>query len=1076
MANNAQTDRPPADDIAGNDPTKSGVAAVIEWSIRNQLLVIIGALALIVAGWLSIKSTPLDAIPDLSDTQVIIRTDFPGQSPQIVEDLVTYPLSTAMLGLPRTEDVRGFSLFGTSFVYVIFEDGVDQYWARSRVIEALSSLSGRLPENATTQIGPDATGVGWVFQYALVDRTGKRDLSQLRTLQDWFVKFELATVPGVSEVASVGGFVKEYQVLVDPNRLRAYNIPLSRITTAVKAASGEVGGRVVEQAETELMIRSTGYIQNLDQLKEVVVYSAGGTPVLLGDVARVIEGPELRRGVVELNGEGEVVSGIVVMRSGENALTVIDAVKAKLKDIKAGLPEGVEIETVYDRAPLIRGAVAYLQHKLLEEGLVVALVCLIFLLHVRSAFVAIITLPLGVLGAFIVMSYQGITANIMSLGGIAIAIGAMVDASIVMVENAHRKLSELGPDTSSAKRREALILAAKEVGPGLFFSLLIITVSFLPVFALTGQSFRLFAPLAYTKTYAMAFASVLSVTVVPVLMLWLIRGRIRREMANPINWLFVQLYRPVIWLALKARWATLLLALAALGSIIVPLQRIGSEFMPALYEGELLYMPTTLPGVSISKAKEILAQTNRLIGTVPEVDRVFGKVGRADTATDPAPISMIETWVRLKPREEWRSGLTVSALTKELDQRAKFPGLVNSWGYPIKIRMDMISTGIRTPVGIKISGDKLATIERVALEVEAAVKKVPGTRSAFADRVVGGKYLEIQPERRELARRNIDLSVFQSVIQTALGGMKLTESVQGRERYNIMLRYDRPFRETPEQLAEILVPTPDGQHIPLGELAKIEITDGPPMIKSENARLTGWVFVDIADRDIGTYVADAAERVREAVKLPAGYAITWSGQFEQMIEARERLAIAIPSAVLIIFVLLMLHFGRFDRTVIIMLSLPFGLIGGLWAVYLAGYNMSVAVAVGFIALGGIAVETAVVMLLYIDLQVREHPPRTRAELFDAIIAGAVMRVRPKLMTVGVITAGLLPIFFTEGLGSDVMRRIALPMVGGMASTTLLTLIVIPVVYYLWEGRRFGRTGDSQTPEALPGTMKAQPAE
>ena len=1076
MANNAQTDRPSADDIAGNDPTKSGVAAVIEWSIRNQLLVIIGALALIVAGWLSIKSTPLDAIPDLSDTQVIIRTDFPGQSPQIVEDLVTYPLSTAMLGLPRTEDVRGFSLFGTSFVYVIFEDGVDQYWARSRVIEALSSLSGRLPENATTQIGPDATGVGWVFQYALVDRTGKRDLSQLRTLQDWFVKFELATVPGVSEVASVGGFVKEYQVLVDPNRLRAYNIPLSRITTAVKAASGEVGGRVVEQAETELMIRSTGYIQNLDQLKEVVVYSAGGTPVLLGDVARVIEGPELRRGVVELNGEGEVVSGIVVMRSGENALTVIDAVKAKLKDIKAGLPEGVEIETVYDRAPLIRGAVAYLQHKLLEEGLVVALVCLIFLLHVRSAFVAIITLPLGVLGAFIVMSYQGITANIMSLGGIAIAIGAMVDASIVMVENAHRKLSELGPDTSSATRREALIVAAKEVGPGLFFSLLIITVSFLPVFALTGQSFRLFAPLAYTKTYAMAFAAALSVTVVPVLMLWLIRGRIRREMANPINWLFVQLYRPVIWLALKARWATLLLALAALGSIIVPLQRIGSEFMPALYEGELLYMPTTLPGVSISKAKEILAQTNRLIGTVPEVDRVFGKVGRADTATDPAPISMIETWVRLKPREEWRSGLTVSALTKELDQRAKFPGLVNSWGYPIKIRMDMISTGIRTPVGIKISGDKLATIERVALEVEAAVKKVPGTRSAFADRVVGGKYLEIQPERRELARRNIDLSVFQSVIQTALGGMKLTESVQGRERYNIMLRYDRPFRETPEQLAEILVPTPDGQHIPLGELAKIEITDGPPMIKSENARLTGWVFVDIADRDIGTYVADAAKRVREAVKLPAGYAITWSGQFEQMIEARERLAIAIPSAVLIIFVLLMLHFGRFDRTVIIMLSLPFGLIGGLWAVYLAGYNMSVAVAVGFIALGGIAVETAVVMLLYIDLQVREHPPRTRAELFDAIIAGAVMRVRPKLMTVGVITAGLLPIFFTEGLGSDVMRRIALPMVGGMASTTLLTLIVIPVVYYLWEGRRFGRTGDSQTPEALPGTMKAQPAE
>lgn len=1077
MDNNASRDHESdPNDIAGYDPTKSSVAAVIEWSIRNQLLVVIGTLALILAGWLSIKSSSLDAIPDLSDTQVIIRTDFPGQSPQIVEDLVTYPLSTAMLGLPRTEDVRGFSLFGTSFVYVIFEDGVDQYWARSRVVEALSTLSGQLPENAATQIGPDATGVGWVYQYALVDRTGKHDLAQLRTLQDWFVKFELATVPGVSEVASVGGFVKEYQVLVDPNRLRAYNVPLSRITSAVKAASGEVGGRVIEQAETELMVRSTGYIQNLDQLKEVVVYSNGGTPILLSDVARVIEGPELRRGVVELNGEGEVVSGIVVMRSGENALTVIDAVKAKLEEIKDGLPDGVEVETVYDRAPLIRGAVAYLQNKLLEEGLVVALVCLIFLLHVRSAFVAIITLPLGVLGAFIVMSYQGITANIMSLGGIAIAIGAMVDASIVMVENAHRKLADLGQRATAAERRTALILGAKEVGPGLFFSLLIITVSFLPVFALTGQSFRLFAPLAYTKTYAMAFAAVLSVTVVPVLMLWLIRGKIRSEMSNPINWIFVQLYRPIIWLALKARWATILIALVMLGSIVVPLQRIGSEFMPALYEGELLYMPTTLPGVSISKAKEVLAQTNRLIKTVPEVDRVFGKVGRANTATDPAPISMIETWVRLKPRDTWRAGLTVNSLIKELDARAKFPGLVNSWGYPIKIRMDMISTGIRTPVGIKISGNELSTIERVALQVEAAVKDVPGTRSAFADRVVGGKYLEIQPDRRELARRNIDLSVFQAVIQTALGGMKLTESVQGRERYNIMLRYDRPFRETPEQLSEILVPTPEGQHIPLAELAKIEITDGPPMIKSENARLTGWVFVDIADRDIGTYVAEAADRVRKAVDLPAGYSITWSGQFEQMIEARERLAIAIPSAVLIIFVLLMLHFGRFDRTAIIMLSLPFGLIGGLWAVYLASYNMSVAVAVGFIALGGIAVETAVVMLLYIDLQVREHPPRTRQELFDAIIAGAVMRVRPKLMTVGVITAGLLPIFFTEGLGSDVMRRIALPMVGGMASTTVLTLIVIPVIYFLWEGRRFGGKQLPKQPDLEDSALRPQPAE
>ena len=784
-------------DIAGHDPTKSGVAAVIDWSVRNQMLVLIAALALVVGGWLSLKQTPLDAIPDLSDTQVIIRTDFQGQSPQIVEDLVTYPLSTAMLGLPNTEDVRGFSMFGTSFVYVIFKDGTDQYWARSRVIEALSTSGSRLPANANPRIGPDATGVGWIFQYGLVDRTGKRDLAQLRSLQDWFVKFELATVPGVSEVASVGGFVKEYQVLIDPNRLRAYDIPLSRIVAAVKAASGEVGGRVIEQAETELMVRSTGYIQNIDQLKSVVVFSQGGTPVKLADVARIVKGPELRRGVVELNGEGEVVGGIVVMRSGENALNVIKAVKTKLKEIEAGLPDGVEVVTVYDRAPLIEGAVKYLEHKLLEEALVVALVCLIFLLHVRSAFVAIITLPLGVLGAFVVMAQQGITANIMSLGGIAIAIGAMVDASIVMVENAHRKLSDMDEDASPAERRAALLLAAKEVGPGLFFSLLIITVSFLPVFALTGQSFRLFAPLAYTKTYAMAFASVLSVTLVPVLMLWLIRGRIRREMANPINWAFVQLYRPVIWAALRMRWATLLLALAALASIAIPLQRIGSEFMPALYEGELLYMPTTLPGVSITKAKEVLAQTNRLIGTVPEVDRVFGKVGRADTATDPAPVSMIETWIRLKPKEEWRAGLTVDTLIKELDQRTKLPGLVNSWGYPIKIRMDMISTGIRTPVGVKISGGDLKTIERIALQVEAAVKDIPGTRSAFADRVVGGKYLEIRPDRRELARRNIDLGAFQSVIQTALGGMKLTESVQGRERYNIMLRYDRPFRETP---------------------------------------------------------------------------------------------------------------------------------------------------------------------------------------------------------------------------------------------------------------------------------------
>lgn len=1040
-----------------HDPTKSGTAKVIEWSVNNPLIVMVAMLTLLVSGWLATKEMPLDAIPDLSDTQVIIRTDFPGQSPQIVEDLVTYPLSTTLLGSPKTKDVRGFSLFGTSFVYVIFEDGIDQYWARSRVIEALSKIQGDLPRNATPQIGPDATGVGWVYQYAVVDRSGQHDLAYLRSLQDWFLKFELATVEGVSEVASVGGFVKEYQVLVDPNRLRAYDVPLHRITQAVQAASQEVGGRVIEQGEMELMIRSKGYITELDELKKVVVYAKNGSPVVLSDVARVVEGPELRRGVVELNGEGEVVGGVVVMRSGENALRVIEDVKKKLAELQPGLPDGVTIETVYDRAPLIEGAVNYLSKKLIQEAIVVALVCLIFLLHVRSAFVAIVTLPLGVLAAFIVMSMQGITANIMSLGGIAIAIGAMVDASIVMVENAHRKLSELSSDASAKAKRAAILLSAKEVGPGLFFSLLIITVSFLPVFALTGQSYRLFSPLAFTKTYAMAFAALLSVTVVPVLMLWLIRGKIKQEEDNPINRWFVFLYKPILNAALRHKFITLFIASALLASMVVPISRTGSEFMPALYEGELLYMPTTLPGVSITKAKEILAQTNRLIKTIPEVEQVFGKVGRADTATDPAPISMIESWIQLKPKEQWREGLTIEALTKELDERVKLPGLVNSWGYPIKIRMDMISTGIRTPVGVKISGADLNEISRIALDVEAAVKNVEGTRSAFADRVVGGKYLEITPNRDELARQNIDLGMFQRVIQTTLGGMKISESVQGRERYNIMLRYERSFREHPEDLGNILVPTPMGQHIPLAELAKIEFVEGPPMIKSENARLTGWVFVDIADRDMGSYVDEAQKHVADNVTLPAGYAIEWSGQFEQMLEAEARMRIAIPAAIIIIFVLLMIHFGRLDRTLMVMLSLPFGLIGGVWALYLADYNFSVAVGVGFIALGGIAAETAVVMLLYIDQQVRQYPPTDRKALFNAVVHGAVLRVRPKLMTVLTILVGLAPIFVTGGLGSDVMRRIALPMLGGMASTTILTLVVIPVIYYLWEGRHFKNT-------------------
>ncbi len=845
--------------------------------------------------------------------------------------------------------------------------------------------------------------------------------------------------------------------LIDPNRLRAFNVPLKRLMEAVRNASMEAGGRVIEKGEMEMMIRSKGYVTELDELRKVVVYAEDGAPVRLQDVARVIEGPELRRGVTELDGEGEVVAGVVVMRAGENALHVIEGVKEKIEELQHGLPEGVEIVTVYDRAPLIEGAIEYLRSKLIEEAIVVALVSFIFLLHARSALVAIITLPLAILAAFIVMSAQGITANIMSLGGIAIAIGAMVDASIVMVENAHRKLSELPKDASREQKNEMILLATKEVGPGLFFSLLIITVSFLPVFALTGQSYRLFAPLAFTKTYAMAFASILSVTVVPVLMLWLIRGKIRKEEENPINRWFIHLYEPILKLALKRKWLTVLVAAGLLGSMAWPMAKTGSEFMPALYEGELLYMPTTLPGVSITKAKEILQQSNRLIKTIPEVHHVFGKVGRADSATDPAPISMIETWIRLRPREEWRKGLDADGLIKELNTRVKIPGVVNSWGYPIKIRMDMISTGIRTPIGIKIAGDDLDVIGRIALDIEAAVKDVPGTRSAFADRVTGGKYLEITPDRDELARRNIDLGVFQKIIQTALGGMKMAESIQGRERYNIMLRYDRPFREDPEDLADILIPTPQGQHIPLGELAKIEFVEGPPMIKSENARLTGWVFVDIADRDIGSYVAEAQKIVADKVDLPPGYALIWSGQFEQMLEAAARMKIAVPAAIFIIFTLLMVHFGRLDRTLIIMLSLPFGLIGGVWALYLAGYNFSVAVSVGFIALAGIAVETAIVMLIYIDQQVRDHPPKSREDLLGAVVHGAVLRVRPKLMTVATTMIGLTPIFITEGLGSDVMRRIALPMIGGMTTTTLLTLLVIPVVYYIWEGRRFKGT-------------------
>ena len=1046
----------PIDRLAGPDPSTSAIARLIAWSAANPIIVLTLAAGLTLAGWLALQRTPLDAIPDLTDTQVIIRTEFPGQSPQIVEDLVTYPLSANLLGLPKTKDVRGSSMFGTSFVYVIFEDDVDLYWGRSRVVEALSRLSAELPQGATPQIGPDATGVGWIYQYALVDETGQTDLAQLRSLQDWFLRFELAGVDGVAEVASVGGFVREYQVLIDPNKLRAYDVSIRRISEAVAAASSEVGGRVLEQGESEFVIRSSGYVENRLDLEQVVVYAEDGTPVTLADVSRIVEGPALRRGIVELNGAGETVAGIVVMRDGENALDVIRRVKAKLAELQRGLPDGVRIVTTYDRSPLIEGAVSYLMRKLIEEGIAVAAVIFLFLLHARSAFVALITLPLGVLGAFVIMSSQGITANIMSLGGIAIAVGTMVDASIVMVENASRRISELGADVSAGARRQAVIQAAQEVGPGLFFSLLIITVSFLPVFALTGESYRLFAPLAFTKTYAMVFAALLSVTLVPVLITLLLRGRMRAR--NPVSELAARLYAPCLRLALRFRWLTVAVAAVLIASAAIPFSRLGSEFMPALYEGELLYMPVTLPGVSSTKIREILGQTNRVIAAVPEVEGVFGKAGRADTATDPAPLTMIETWIQLKPQSEWRPGMTPDQLVDDLNARLRMPGLVNSWGYPINIRMDMVSTGVRTPVGIKITGDDLVELERLAREVEVAVSTVAGTRAALAERVLGGNYLEILPDRAELARRNIDMGVFQSVIQTALGGMKLAESVEGRERYDIMLRYDRPFRETSDDLEDILVPTPTGAHIPIGELATVAFTEGPPMIRSENARLTGWVFVDIEGRDLGGYVEDARRTVDRAVNLPPGYAIAWSGQYEQIQAAGARLRIAIPSAIGLIFLLLMLHFGRIDRTAMIMLSFPFGLIGGLWAVWLAGYNLSVAVAVGFIALGGVAAETAVVMVMYIDNHVRKDRPANQAELALSISVGAALRLRPILMTVITVLVGLAPIFLTSGLGSDVMRRIALPMLGGMVSTTILTLIVIPAVYYAWVGRKLADRG------------------
>ncbi|MEN6585769.1 MAG: efflux RND transporter permease subunit [Sulfuricella sp.] len=1033
------------------------LSKIIEWSARNVFLVLLATLAIVAGGIYAIVKTPLDALPDLSDAQVIIYTEYSGQAPQVVEDQVTYPLTTAMLSVPKSKVVRGFSFFGASFVYVIFEDGTDIYWARSRVLEYLSSLSGRLPRGVSPQLGPDATGVGWVYQYAVVAKN--KSLAELRTIQDWFLRYQLTKAPGVSEVASIGGFVQQYQVVVDPRKLQAYGVPLSRVSQVIRDSNRDVGGRVIEMAETEFMVRGKGYLRGAGDLEQLVIKSEKGVPVLLRDIARVELGPDERRGLTELNGEGEVVSGIVMARYGQNALEVIANVKEKIAELASGLPEGVKIESVYDRSGLILRAIANLKTTLLEESAIVALVCVLFLLHVRSALVAIIMLPVGVLIAFIAMRLLGMNSNIMSLGGIAIAIGAMVDAAIVMIENAHKHLERLQPGES---RSGAIIAACKEVGPALFFSLLIITVSFLPVFTLEAQEGRLFSPLAYTKTFAMAGAALLSVTLVPVLMMLFVRGRILPEAKNPLNRFLIWLYRPVIAWVMRWRKLTLLIALVVVAISVYPALRLGSEFMPTLNEGTLFYMPTALPGMSVTKAAETLQTQDKIIKRFPEVESVYGKAGRANTATDPAPLEMFETIINLKPQSDWRPGMTTDKLIAELDQALRMPGIANSWTMPIKARIDMLSTGIRTPVGIKVFGKNLEEMEKLAEEIEAAVKEVPGTSSAYAERLTGGFYLNIEPERSQLARYGVTVGELQDVIATALGGEMVTTMVEGRERFGVSVRYPRDLRSTPQMIAtQVLVPVNSemgGQTamVPLGQLARIEIARGAPAIRTENALLSAYIYVDIRDRDIGSYVHDAQQAVRAKVKFPPGYYATWSGQFEYMERAKEKMKVVIPVTMAIIFLLLYLNFRRLTETLIVMLSVPFALVGGVWLMWVLGYNLSVAVAVGFIALAGVAAETGVVMLIYLDRALDEIKAKRAAEgkplappdLYAAVMEGAVERVRPKMMTVVAIMAGLLPIMWSSGTGSEVMRRIAAPMVGGMLSSTLLTLVVIPALYAL----------------------------
>ncbi len=1070
------------------------IKKIIEASLRDKFQVLIVTFLIIAIGVWAVKNTPLDAIPDLSDVQVIVFTEYPGQAPQVVEDQVTYPLTTAMLAVPNAKTVRGYSFFGFSFVYIIFEDGTDMYWARSRVLEYLNYVSGRLPTGVNPSLGPDATGVGWIYEYALVDKTGNTDLSELRSLQDWYLRYPLQTVDGVSEVASIGGHVKQYQVEVDPNALLAYNIPLSKIKHAIKRSNQDVGGKLIEMAETEYMVRGLGYIKSLADLKGIPVGVDGnGTPIRLQDVANIHLGPELRRGIAEFNGEGETVGGIVIMRYGENALATIERVRSKLDELQAGLPAGVEIIPVYDRGDLIERAVSNLEKKLIEESIVVALICILFLLHVRSALVAIITLPIGILMAFIVMKWQGINANIMSLGGIAIAIGAMVDGAIVMIENAHKHLekssNKKGSELNNNERWQAIADASKEVGPALFFSLLIITVSFLPVFTLQAQEGRLFAPLAFTKTYAMAASAILAITLVPVLMGIFIRGKILPEAKNPVNRVLHGIHSPSLAFAIRWKYYVLTAALALVLASAYPISKLGSEFMPPLDEGDILYMPTTYPGISITKVKELLQQTDKILKTFPEVETVFGKVGRADTATDPAPLSMLETTIRLKPKSEWPNPeKTTTELMGEMDKAINFPGLANAWTMPIKTRIDMLSTGIKTPIGIKVSGPDLNVLEDVAGEIEQVLKELPNTLSAFADKAAGGYYLDFDINREEAARYGLTVGDVQDVIQSAVGGMNVTQTVEGLERYPINVRYPRELRDNIEELQRVLIPTPMGAQIPLSQVADLNLRRGPPVIKSENSRPNAWIYVDIKTSDIGGYVAEAKALVKEKIKIPAGYTLIWSGQFEYMERAEKRLKVVVPLTLLVIFLLLYFNFRNVTAPLVVMLSIPFGLIGGFWLIYLLGFNMSVAVAVGFIALAGVAAEIGVLVLTFIDQELerarqrkaakhfgpeleheieeaadfvsREEKFRRQAkvapdffyltaqEVMTAVHVGTSERVRPIVMTATAIIAGLLPIMWNTGTGSGVMQRIAAPMVGGMATVTVLSLLVLPIIYGL----------------------------